>query len=402
MLLLALGAILIWNYWLPVAIEYFNYAPFPDSPLNPDFYAYITAGKAFALGLNPYSDNSEAYPELSDLRIEGYSRFIYPPALLPIYSLWARLDYERARVLWAALYGAVYLLALVIHLFQNDKRDRLWLLVFGVLLTFTSSPVLFHIRQGQVDLLVIGLILISLVAFRKNLKLVSAILMALATLIKVNPVLFLITFVVFYRDLRYMAQFALALVILIALSLLWVPFPLFVDYVARVAPTIVIGDPHYANQSIIIKLGLSAAAAKQLVSLVGFALFTLFAGWLGKSAHLQPTGTEPMPVADSVFLMNALVILLFSGISWHMAYVWVILPSAQVLTCLIKRAVPWFIGMVGLAAILLNARLYSLPVLDSLNLLGGLLMVGCLAVLVLRPQWVLSTNQVPRLGAARE
>jgi hypothetical protein len=80
--------------------------------------------------------------------------------------------------------------------------------------------------------------------------------------------------------------------------------------------------------------------------------------------------------------MNALVILLFSALSWEMTYVWIILPVTLLLPNLIPVARFWFITVTGIAVALLNISILAMPVLDSLNIIGGVILTGCLGILL--------------------
>jgi len=88
--------------------------------------------------------------------------------------------------------------------------------------------------------------------------------------------------------------------------------------------------------------------------------------------------------------MNLLVVLLFAGKAWSMAYVWTILPSALLLTYLLHtRSKTWYLVVVSIAIFLLTSKVYGFPVLESLNLFGNLILSTCLAALLLNREWVM-------------
>jgi hypothetical protein len=94
-------------------------------------------------------------------------------------------------------------------------------------------------------------------------------------------------------------------------------------------------------------------------------------------------------VADAVFLLNLLAILLFTSRSWHMNFVWMILPMTMLLSEFIQRAKLWFTISLGLSFALINAVIFEDPLLDSLNMIGGLLSLGLIAWFLLSPKLVI-------------
>jgi hypothetical protein len=77
-----------------------------------------------------------------------------------------------------------------------------------------------------------------------------------------------------------------------------------------------------------------------------------------------------------------LVILIFAGRVWTMAYVWMILPTALILARQVEaypsRPRTWQLGLTCLAVFLLLSKIYGYPILDSLNLWGSLLLAALL------------------------
>jgi hypothetical protein len=99
--------------------------------------------------------------------------------------------------------------------------------------------------------------------------------------------------------------------------------------------------------------------------------------------------------ADAMFLMNILVILLFSPRNTGIyLYAGVILPLALFLSALLTEKVKIaYLIMVGLATFFLNSRLspnflYT-PILFPLELVGGLILAICLIPVLVNPATVI-------------
>jgi hypothetical protein len=399
-LLLALSVLLLLNLWEPAAADNFAQHNVGRLP-NIDFFSYYTAGKSFRDGYNPYLDNGHLELALSDPRVDGYSRFIYPPTFLPFYESVSAVDYSVARVLWALTYATVFALCFMVFALGVERSKRAVFIWIGILLFLTSYPVLLHIRQGQIDLIVSSVGMISYYSHLKGRKLASASLLSLIVLLKVSPAILLIYFVVFWRDWIYLAYFALASLVLIGASLVAVPWNLYSFYLSDVLPSISGGDSYFYNQSVL-RFFSDSQTLSVLVSVVGILLLVIFALRMGKPrssgqerVSLDSTSSTP---AGAVFLMSILVMLLFTAISWSMAYVWVIIPSSLLLANLLGTARRWYLVAAALATVLMNAKVFELPVLDSLNMIGAGLMIACLFLLLLRRAAVIGAP----VGTARE
>jgi len=377
LLLLLIG----WNVWLPSAWDMYSKVSQTDSgPLNNvDFWAYYNGGSRFADRQNPYfwGNDPQGNPIISD--------YLYPPTVLPVFSLLALLPYNAARLLWVILYGLSFLaiLAWMARSFTPDWRDAF--LVLSLLLTLVSHPLLSHILHGQVDVFIISLILACYLCYARRRRLLGAIILAAATLIKVSPAFLLIYFVLFQRDLRFLWMYAAALAVLIGLSLLAVPAGMYADYVRYVLPEVSRSTSFWLNQSIPKYLTFSPWLAR-IASLGGLAMLAGLVWAIGR----QSKGEEREPalllagdrfLGEVVFILNLAGILIFLGKAWTAAYVWLILPSAWLVVGLAaRRARPAFLGIVAAGVALSMARVYGFPILNSMNLWGSLILTVSLTV----------------------
>jgi hypothetical protein len=255
-----------------------------------------------------------------------------------------------------------------------------------------------HIHVGQSDVLVISMVLIGFVAYIKGFKTGSAFMFALAALTKVSPVLFMIYFVIFLKDYRFLLAFCLCAAGIVLFSLLAVPFSLYVDYIFRVLPEISKGTSFWVNQSIVKFVPLSQGSLAQAISLGGFVLFGLFTLWLSKrypSSKRMPGKTlgEKHNISENVFILNILMILVFSGKVWSMAYVWMILPAALLVTRLVEsHPKTWYLVLNCIAVFLLVSKVYGYPILDSLNLWGSLILSTLLVISLTKEEWVFNES----------
>jgi hypothetical protein len=381
-IILACALLLVaWNAWLPSAWDMYSTVSQTDSgPLhNVDFWAYYNGGARFADGENPYfwGNDAQGEPVISD--------YIYPPTALPLFSLLSLMPYDVARLLWAALYGLSFLaiLAWLARSFAPDWREAF--LTLAIFLTLVSYPLLSHILHGQVDVFIISLILACYLCYVREKRLPAAILLAVATLVKVSPAFLLIYFVLFQRDLRFLWMYAAALAALAGLSLLAVPAGLYVDYVRYVLPDVSKSTSFWLNQSIPKYLTFSPWLARG-VSVGGLGVLAGLIWAIGRRIPagqrrpVLPLGGDGFP-GEAVFILNLAGILIFLGKAWTAAYVWLILPSAWLLVGLSARRARAAVVAVAAAGVLLAmSKVYGFPFLNSMNLWGGLLLTVSLTV----------------------
>jgi hypothetical protein len=393
---MALILIMVWNFWLPTALDFLNMQTKPPNPPNVDFLSYYRAGSRFVDGENPY------FWDPGGRTKEDTSDFLYPPAVLPLYAFFSGLQYDAARYLWTGAYFAIYALAIILLAFNHARGARDWFVILGLALTFLSFPLLWHIRNGQSDMLVAGMIMLGFGLYARGNRVSAAILLGIASVIKVSPILLLAFYVLFLRDIRFLLATILTIISLGALSLIWVPLEFYGDYFLRVLPEISAGTGYWFNQSILKLIGEGSPVAS-VISVLGLTGMGVFFYVMGSRTtpgdrHLgEPLGESNFS-PEALFFANLLFVLIFVGKAWPMAYVWVILPSAMLLLHLLKHPFrPGFVLSAVAAVALMSAKVYGVSVFGSLNLIGSILLVACLTTFVWNPDRVRRPAAAPLL-----
>jgi hypothetical protein len=358
-----------------------------------DLFQYYAAGHNWRAGFDPYAvlrDVPEAISIPRDYRSRTISGFIYPPVLLPLLSELSRVGYDDARALWLWISLAALLLPMVLA--AALARGRRWeTAALGMLLIAASDPLLFHIRQGQVDLIVAAFALTAFLLYGRLRSWPSAALFACAIAIKLSPLVVLLALVVFWRDWRLLVKTFVVGVALVTLSLIVVPWGLYVEYVSRVMPEISHGDWLYHNQSLLRGWGGYLTAWTRYVSLLGFALVvtaSALSARVWRRTGSVAGGGSPLAGGSSYVLAFAVLgVLLTSPLSWRMAFVWTIVPMTLVLA-----SVPWHgtrfqYSLVAAGALVMCLPLWELPLLDALETIGALLACAGLLGVLLRPRF---------------
>lgn len=133
--------------------------------LQQDFAAYWIAGNARRLGLDPYLNQigAGAAPGLWDgIAIFHHSRFLYPPLIAELFRPLSALPYRVAKMIFtggmiAAFIGAGLLSGAGPLPPSDRRRDRAVTLVAGALF----FPLYRHLERGQIDLLVLFLMVVA-------------------------------------------------------------------------------------------------------------------------------------------------------------------------------------------------------------------------------------------------
>ena len=158
------------------------YANLARNSFTGDFNAYYIASLAMRDHLDPYLNHAFVGPKYADvLSLDSlYSRFIYPPSSLILLRPLAVLSFKTARVFFAT--G----MALVMVGTLASLHSRFPRRLFVPLALFVSMPMFLNVENGQIDCLILALLLIS---FSLGDGALAGVFLGLAIAIKAWPVL---------------------------------------------------------------------------------------------------------------------------------------------------------------------------------------------------------------------
>jgi hypothetical protein len=347
-----------------------------------DFYTFHQAGRAWLTHGNPYNLTGHA------------AGFIYPPASLPFYGIFASFDFQYASTLWFVTYFSVFLVALLILALTIEGERRYVYVSLAVLLLLTSYPLLFLMQWGQSDLLVAGFAILGLVGERWNHRFTSAALLSIATLLKGPSIVLLVYFVIFRRDLRYFGYFLISSLLIVGASLLVVPVGLYWYYLTVVVPSL----PFTLNpgaESVARYLLLGMVKLTPVVSLAGVFLFGGFAFWAGSKN--SPVTNHRTLAVDGMFLLNVLIMLQLNVRSGFYHYVAVILPLALFLSALLmENAKVEYLILVGVSTFLLNSVVtpdFLRPQIFPFEVVGNVILTLGIVLMYFRPTAIIRTSK---------
>lgn len=192
-------------------------------PLGADFVVYFEAAKVFLSGGNPYLGLiTRSFP------------FNYPPTSLLVLWPLGLLDFQTANLLWNILSTLAVLVSIWLICQVAGVRQK-WYLPLVLLFTVFFFPVKFNIGNGQINHFLLLFCSLALYLYQAKRPKLSAFFLATATAIKFAPAIFLLYFII-RRDWRYLRFFFAWLLILIGISIIFVPIDFQLVYWRDVLP----------------------------------------------------------------------------------------------------------------------------------------------------------------------
>jgi hypothetical protein len=351
----------------------------PSVKRGVDFSAYYLAGKVVAerpaqslydlplfadgrLNLNTEdADSSQWHAEAVRYGVPFSAPYIYPPFFAVMMRPLARLPFATAYLVWTVMSMAAVIGGLLLTLSLAGVRVGVRLaLVLGVGL-FSYYPLFDNLFFGQISGVILLLFAVCLWLLTKKHDVPSALCLALATAIKLTPVL-VVPVLIFHRRWKWLAAYAVWCACLLGISVGQAGWAAHAEFLHKALPSMACGSPVCQNASVVawvqelflghVPVGLHPpktipAYACAVSRWVAIAVYLLLLGrcWLRRS--------EGFVVRDVVVMV--LLGIAVSPISWWHHYTLALLP---------------FVYLWGTMPAKGNRALVGLFVVVATNLLG--------------------------------
>jgi len=194
-----------------------------------DVTTMFQAAQKLLHGLDPYD-----YAIVRDNPLYAHS-YVYPPPFAEFLALFLPLGLSGAITVWVSLNFILYFVALAGMLRAFHLRWRSAGMYALLLVAFNYRPVIDTLYGGQLDILILALLLLVHVLARRGRMLASGAALALAAITKLHPTLVL-PFYLSPQRWRGFVGFALALALIVLVSLTFVSPELYVRYLTLVLP----------------------------------------------------------------------------------------------------------------------------------------------------------------------
>lgn len=254
-----------------------------------------------------------------------------------------------------------------------------------------SYPLAYLIRQGQIDLISSSISFLALLFYLNKRPNLSALCLAIATLVKLNPVMLLATFVLFTGDWKYLLRYGIAVAALVLLSCLFISPDEYRVFALQVLPAMTKGVTGTHNQTPL-RYFAGDRWIPRIITVSLASSLSLFALWVGRKIT-----QKSQPQIYAMYLLNVAVMLLASGKAWLMAYTWFLLSFVPVLIHLIKGSSWQLLALAAAAAIATQSIPYDSKYLDATNMIGGGIAVVAMVWLLLSEARLDRESAVPDL-----
>lgn len=200
----------------------------PLSTEKVDFVAYYNAAMAFRYGL-PIYEHMIRFFEEGVLGYQGPFPYVYPPSFVIFLNPLAYLSFKQASLLWILFNHLCFFFSMIL-LMKAIKRQYAW--IEWMTLMFVSmnfTPLFMDYLVGQCNIILLFLMTIGLYYYRANKGILVGIALALATMIKIIPIL-LVGFMLWKRQYKAFMSAVIVLLLIFLYSLFFFDADLFLWY----------------------------------------------------------------------------------------------------------------------------------------------------------------------------
>jgi hypothetical protein len=378
-------------------------------------WRFVTVAQLSWMGVAP--DLANNYHTATILRSGGaiydvhaalFTGYDNPPLTALLHVPLTLLDFQDAVRLFFGL--NTLLIAAAVALILITRKEYLltypyWMI--AVALVLNLDPVLDSLLLGQLDAILLLLMVISFYAYRHGRDLIAGLPLGLAAMIKFSPFLLAIYFLL-KRQMKVFAAAVAAILATGALSLLVAGFDAHWVFITDTLPTLLAGSAQMENQSLngfFNRLFLDGEFITGLVAaphLPQARFLTLASSLLivGVATYLLrsklPSRTDVR--FDLEFSLIVLSLPLLSSIAWHHYQTWYVLPLLVLLNPTLREVLATRARWTVTALSVLCFLILSIPVtsyapsflegpaklLISLRLYAGLALYGIFAFLLTR------------------
>ncbi len=311
---------------------------------SPSFY---TASKGITKEIDIY--DWEEFQALAD-SIFGKSKRVYPyiylPVLAQVFIPLTYLDYPEYFLFLFIFNILLSLLSifLIYKLLDLKKVETQLPLIFLFFIMLGNIPLLTTIDNGQINILVFNMILLSMVLLKSDKKFISSLLLCFAIFFKIYPVLFLVLFL-FEKKYRYILYSIINFTIILVLSGILFSPSYWYGFISMSFDNFISGEranaffdfgAHMNNCSlngILSQLFIKNSIPRAYV-LPAIILFLIIMFFLFKSKIKELIKWENLNLNISIILI---LILTLSIISWIHHYVIMIFPVAYLFKRIIQE-----------------------------------------------------------------
>jgi len=293
----------------------------------PDFKIHYLAPISIFNGLNPY------------LGGKGYfTPDVHPPFTILLFSPFTLFPYYFAEKIWTLL-SIFFLFASLYLIFKiNSEKmfSRIGFLISALLFSF-YFPIKFTLGMGQINFLILFLIMFSVYFLNKKKNYLSGTFLSLSIMIKFFPFFFL-PYLIIFKKWKILFSFIIASGIVLLFTFIIINPNINIYYYKNVLPTLLDGwKTDYYNQSLSGFLGreMTNGSLREYTRIV-VSIFLVIVSFfvIIKNKNKKATNLE--------LSLLIIVSLLVNNFSWQHHFVWLVFPFITIFLFLKNKKLNWY------------------------------------------------------------
>lgn len=348
----------------------------------PDFSGYYYGSKYLFSGLNPYLGGGSLY-----------TQYVYPPVVLILFFPFTLFNFQTAEIAWTIL-NFILLFASLFYLskiFSINFFSKTNLLLMS--LVFISFPTKFTLGMGQINILVLWLMVYGIWLMKKRKEFLSGIFLGVSLVIKLFPILLPVYFLLNFNKKILLGMFV-SFIAPVLLVLFFIPQKIYLNFVFQTFPTLITSwKLDYYNQALSGVIGRSfgtgsfSTSLKIILSSI-VVFITFFAILKNRQKDFVSTSLKIGTIITASLLINTF--------SWQHHFIWLIIPfyasfcylraSATSMFAKQKKLKVWYFVILGISYILISMNFSDpkvLPILFQSHVFFGTLILLFLSLKLL-------------------
>ncbi|MGB8647807.1 MAG: glycosyltransferase family 87 protein [Anaerolineae bacterium] len=272
--------------------------------------------------------------------------YTHPPSDTFFDLRWTLFNWPDVKLLYGILTPLLFLATLLMvwdTLRRSAPRPLHWL--WPVVLFALYAPVRSSLGLGQQDILILFLVALSFWALSRGHDLTAAVPIAIATLVKITPGIFVLYFL-WKREWRIALYTMAATLAIVLLGLPWVGIDRWFQFVTQIFPAISTGTSYFDNQSLpglinrllldpVYAQGLQSAPSVPLLRVLNTGAELLLVGavlFLSRGRRISRRSLTHALEFSLLLLIQPII----SPIAWDHYYTWLVFPVTVLLAALMS------------------------------------------------------------------
>ncbi len=278
----------------------------------PDFSGYYFGSKAIFENINPYLGGKNFF-----------TPFVYPPFVALFFSPFLLVPFNIAEIIWEVMSLIFLFFSIVFLLKINNQKILSPIGIFLSILVFIFFPVKFSLGMGQINLLILVLICLSLFFYNRGKKTLTGFLFGLCILLKIFPILIFFYFLL-TKQWKILISLIFTIIAGLVVSTLFIKPSINIYFYTHTLPSLITGwRTDYYNQSLtgfLGRMGFTGSIGNLLK--IFLSILTVLVTFMAAVKGNKSSKKFANLTIGSFITVN----LLINNFSWQHHFAWFLIP----------------------------------------------------------------------------